>query len=91
MLIDIKKMKITTGNSMETEKLMKRVEDFGELKRIVFEILKMNIFDHLSKHDKIWNCTEDDTICDIMWDLRGQFIMIQETLGEMGDILYRDE
>lgn len=76
---------------METEKIMKRIEDIGEFKRMLVEILKMQIFEHLSKHDRIWNCTEDDTISDIMWDLRSQFICIQESLGEMGDILYRDE
>lgn len=85
-------MKESENNYVDVfQKLIRRVEDIGELKRILFDILKMNIFDNLSKHDKIWNCTDNDTISDIMWDLRGKFICIQESLGEMGDILYRDE
>jgi hypothetical protein len=70
--------------------LIKRIEDFGEIKNVVHTILMMDIFDQLSKHNPIWD-SENEKLGDFLWNIRGHFMIIQDRLGEICDILSRGE
>lgn len=74
-----------------SKNITSRLEDIGEIKAKIKEVMDMEIFDKLSKHDHIWNNEElKEKDYDILWDMRSYFLIIQGHLEDIQDILYRE-
>lgn len=71
-----------------------RLEDLGEIKAIIKEIMNMDIFDDLSKHHERWNFDfkdlDEDKYYDSIENYRHLFKLIEDRIEEIYSILYRD-
>ena len=74
--------------------IVARIEDIGEIKRVIRELYELEIFDKLSKHHELWNIEmkdmDEEKFGDYQWDMRSNFMQIQDRIDEISSILYRD-
>jgi hypothetical protein len=74
------------GKEMKRE----RIECLGELKQKLSELMDLEIFDNLSKHDECWDPERTD-IYDQLDLCRMQFGLIQDKICECYEIAAGDE
>jgi hypothetical protein len=76
-------------NAHFMEPILKRLEDVGRVRERLDELLKLEIFDDLSKHNPYFD-SEHDLESDKLYDIRCKFRVIQDSLEGISNILYKD-
>lgn len=69
--------------------LISRIEDIGTAKERLKNILQTAIFDELSKHDEWWHSAHE-VESEKLDELRRTFIVLQEELWRLQEILHQD-
>jgi len=74
--------------------IIARLEDIGEIKAKITEMINLDIFDQLSKHHPQWNIEfknlTEEKYHDSMDEFRRFFRQIEELIYDIQNILYRD-
>jgi len=70
--------------------MIERIEDIGRAQEKLKGILNHEIFDNLSKHDTYWH-SKNDLESEKLDDLRRKISYLKEMLGDLWDILRKEE
>lgn len=69
--------------------LVKRIEDLGEIKHMLTNIHKHELFEDLSKHSTKWS-SKDPEADELLDETRRKICGLQYMLEEMSEVLERD-
>lgn len=69
--------------------ILRRFEDFGEIRILLNQLLQHPRFDLLSKHDPYWQSSHEEEF-EKLDKLRGELIYIQDQLSEILEVIDRE-